>query len=83
MRNFDTTNGLPFVYFDLLSVKKDPVTQDVAIVYQDRWALKSTDGVTNFLDRPVQIRSIILLAADMGKSVLSLILLRVAHWGRR
>ena len=69
MRNFDTTTGLPFVYFDLLSVTKNPQTGDVVIVYQDRMALKSVDGRTNFLDHPPEVRTAIIRAADMGKGV--------------
>lgn len=68
-RNFDTTNGQPFVYFDIQSVRKDPETGVTTVTYQDRWALKSADGVTRFLDGPAIQRSFSVGPQDLAKKV--------------
>ena len=68
-RNFDTTNGQPFVYFDIQSVRKDPATGVTTVTYQDRWALKSADGVTRFLDETPVTRSFSVHPDDFSKKV--------------
>ncbi|MGL4680765.1 MAG: hypothetical protein ACRCWC_15475 [Plesiomonas shigelloides] len=68
-RNYDTTNGQPFVYFDVYSVKKDPATGIVSVVYTDRMALKDADGKTRFLDGPLLQRTFEIRPEDMGTAV--------------
>lgn len=69
-RNYDTTNGQPFVYFDIESMRKNPETQDVTIHYSERMALKSADGVTRFLSGfESQLFEAKLSQGDMQKTV--------------
>lgn len=66
-RNYDTTNGQPFVYFDLGPCNVDPVTGVSTVTFLERMAIKSADGATHFLDTPQQQHSFALLPADMPK----------------
>lgn len=68
-KNFDTTNGQPFVYFDVMGVIQTPETGDVTVTYCNHLALKDSDGVTRILDAETEIHTFVIKKTNLKDEI--------------